>query len=154
MSLPNEIVKAMLRNAFHDNTEQYRAFSEAMRPLEDEGVYPGGVWVDNGQRVVKLKLDQNKPLSQQRALLRFLPLIKPVERRDGPLSGEQVLRVRIFEETLAEHGLYTLYVTPDHRVHLTKTSYSTEHLVRSFDNIKGAMKYVYKHHPYERRHAD
>jgi hypothetical protein len=106
-----------------------------------EGLYREGSNPDaEGQAYFDVKLDQNRPIDNQRGLFKVLPYIK---------SHLGIKRFGIFEHTCSQYGSYSLRITEDHKeATVVRVTYG-----RPTETFKGsvekAFQHIYEYLPYE-----
>lgn len=141
-------IEAVMAADWYD-IERGGFYDQATKVLNDwcaahPGLHQGmGLWGDTRQRVLSIKLNQNRPLEDQLGTVAALPLIRP--------NVEGVRRFSIFEHTLSEHGSYTLECRSNGSFVIVKSTYGTARDKASFSDLKTALALIYQAHPYQLR---
>lgn len=118
--------------------EEVQKYMETWR---ERGVRQDGYDSETKQMSLGIVLDGNRPLKDQMGIAKWIPYIKPTQG---------VTYIDILEHTLSEHGIYVLRIEDDKFI-LQKTTYGRTKDLKTFDTLKDAMKYIYDHHPYQRK---
>lgn len=118
------------------NMDQYTR--EAYKKLQHwfdtySGVYWGGQHIETEQPYLRIIFDQDKQLG----IMSFVPYIK-------------CNQVGIFEHTLSQYGKYVLK-NINEQPNLTITTYGREKIVKEFNTLDEALKYIYVNHPYNKK---
>jgi hypothetical protein len=115
--------------------------------IEKLGLRLSGRWGDTSQPVVEIALTPQNLGQTYESLKLVLPFIHPCTRD----RFEGLKRVSVFEHTLSEHGVYALGVGADGGTcKLFRATYGWITTEREFTSLLDALKYIQRHHYYEK----
>ena len=139
MSLPWDAIA----NGISDETT--KIWAEVTEWLNEQpGMRHYGYNSETNQVAVQICLDQKIPLNKQLGILRFIPHIKTFKK-----NKKDIIYIGVFEHTLSEYGVYEIQRHGE-TWQLIKTTYHHPNICCETTNISELLKYIYKHHPYER----
>jgi hypothetical protein len=109
-------------------------------------VKTGGYCTETNQTGIEVCFYRDDPLDEQIAEVKmWLSHLKPIKKGDTT-----AIHLGVFEHTLSEGGVYTLWVYPENKVILEKCTYGRIHPLKEFSSLDEAFKYVAQNHWYEK----
>lgn len=142
MTLGEKIEWLLHEDGYSSDMKRYY---EAQKFIEEMGLRIGGYYPYSEQKAVEIVLykgDQDNLEKTFESLSVLLPFIKPIDE-----AGNR--RFKLFEHTLSENGIYDLLVDVHGAWTLNKTTYGRESVLKTFDNLRDALKYCQEHHYYQ-----
>jgi hypothetical protein len=120
-------------------------YNESVKQLEILGLTRGGYFSTTQQYCLNIKIRRNNKEEVDRmfnSIQLLLPYLKPVEK--------DYIILEISEETLCEHGVYSLKIeaSSKEKSKVTKTTYGFERVIKEFSTLKEALEYISIHHYY------
>lgn len=142
MTLGEKIEWLLFEDGYSSDTKRYK---ECQKFFNELGLRCSGYYPYSEQKALEVMLYkgvQDNLDKTFKALNLVIPFIKPINDR-----GER--RLKLFEHTLSEWGIYDLKQSKEGVWTLNKTTYGRERVEKTFENLYDALKYCQQHHYYE-----
>ncbi len=139
----------LLEETGSTSTARYKAANEAIDKLSSNLAFSGYTHKIQ-QRHVRVSLGENEDVSScLRGLETLIPFLKYQVDEDGEEEGFSICRVGVLSNDLSASGILFIALFKGlPQVEVRKTVYGRTRLLRKFDNLESALKYITKEYYY------